>query len=120
MLVFRKAGITLLIITVLFTGCTPSLPASLTNTPHPNARSPANAAETKTPAPAVSSLNVEKETLRGVQVDVWHPWFGAEASLFESQVAQFNTENEWGIVVSEEGKTNYSELFLQTDDAIEA
>ena len=54
-----------------------------------------------------------------VQVNVWHPWFGAEASLFQSQVAQFNTENEWGIIVSAQVKGNYSELFLQTDAAIE-
>jgi len=71
-----------------------------------------------TPTPAVSSLNVEKEALRGVRVKVWHPWFGAPASLFESQVAQFNKENEWGIVVSAEGKENYSELFLQTTNAL--
>lgn len=71
-----------------------------------------------TPTQAVSRLNVEKEALRGAQVTVWHPWFGAEASLFESQVAQFNTVNEWGIVVRAEGKVNYGELFAQTDAAL--
>jgi multiple sugar transport system substrate-binding protein len=63
-------------------------------------------------------LKVQKEALRGAQVRVWYPWFGAEASLFESQVAQFNTENEWGITVSAEGKGNYTELFSQTDAAL--
>jgi sn-glycerol 3-phosphate transport system substrate-binding protein len=63
-------------------------------------------------------LNVEAEALRGAQVTVWHPWFGAEASLFESQVAEFNTTNEWGIIVSAEGKVNYSELVSQTDAAL--
>jgi ABC-type glycerol-3-phosphate transport system substrate-binding protein len=33
-------------------------------------------------------------------------------------VAQFNTENEWGIVVQRESKGNYSELFSQTDAAV--
>jgi len=61
---------------------------------------------------------VKKEALRGVQVQVWHPWFGSQASLFESQVAQFNKENEWGIVVRAEGQQNYSELYLQTTDAL--
>jgi ABC-type glycerol-3-phosphate transport system substrate-binding protein len=56
--------------------------------------------------------------LRGVQVKLWDPWFGAEASLIESQVAKFNTENEWGIVVSAESKGNYSELFTQTEAAL--
>jgi ABC-type glycerol-3-phosphate transport system substrate-binding protein len=54
-----------------------------------------------------------------VQVTVWHPWFGAEASLFQSQVMQFNTENEWGIIVNGQSQGNYSELFLQTDAAME-
>ena len=71
-----------------------------------------------TPTPAVSKLNVEKEALRGVQVKVWHPWFGAQASLFESQVAQFNKENEWGVIVSAEGQQNYGELYLQTTNAL--
>jgi multiple sugar transport system substrate-binding protein len=67
----------------------------------------------------VSSLKVEEEALRGVQVNVWHPWFGAEASLFQSQVAQFNAENEWGIIISGQSQGNYSELFLQTEAALD-
>jgi ABC-type glycerol-3-phosphate transport system substrate-binding protein len=74
---------------------------------------------TATPFLPVSSLKVEKEALRAAQVNVWHPWFAAEASLFESQVAQFNNENEWGIIVSAESQGNYSELFLQTGNALE-
>jgi sn-glycerol 3-phosphate transport system substrate-binding protein len=79
----------------------------------------ANAAATNTPVPAVSSLKVDKEALHGVQVRVWHPWFGAEASLIDSQIEKFNTENEWGIVVSAESQGNYSELFSQTEAALE-
>ena len=74
---------------------------------------------TTTPPPAESSIAVEPEALRGVQVEIWHPWFGTEASLFESQVTRFNTENEWGIVVHAEGKTNFAELFSQTEAALE-
>jgi ABC-type glycerol-3-phosphate transport system substrate-binding protein len=73
-----------------------------------------------TPTRAASSLGVSKEALRGVQVKVWHPWFGAEASLFESQVAEFNKLNEWGIVVSAEGLGNYGELYQRTTAALEA
>lgn len=73
----------------------------------------------KTPTQAASSLNVEEEELRGAQVTVWHPWFGAEASLFESQIAEFNTINEWGIAVRAESKTNFNELYLRTDAALE-
>ncbi len=104
-----------ILLTVIFSACTSSTD-SITPTPRTNATGDASAKNTPTPAP--SRLNVEKEALRGVQVKVWHPWFGAEASLFESQVAQFNTENEWGIVVSAQGKSNYSELFSQTNAAL--
>ena len=88
-----------------------------TQTPPPSATVTPSVA--KTPTQAASSLNVEEEALRGAQVTVWHPWFGAEASLFESQVTEFNTTNEWGIVVSAESKINFSELYLRTDAALE-
>jgi ABC-type glycerol-3-phosphate transport system substrate-binding protein len=116
----RKFWIVLTLSVFGLSACTSALPStnSGTRTPSPNATPSANALETSTSAPAASSLNVEKEALRGIHVNVWHPWFGAQASLFESQAALFNTENEWGIIVNAEGKGNYSELFLQTDAAL--
>jgi len=117
MSLFRKACIAVSSILLLVSACTPSNPASSsTRTPRPNGT--ANASEANTLVPAASSLEVEREALRGVQLRVWHPWFGAEASLFASQVAEFNTENEWGIIVSGESQGNYSELFAQTDVAL--
>ena len=113
-----KAFVALVLISSVLSACAPPTPiVSGTSTPRPNATE--NASATNTPAPAASSLNVEKEALRGAQVDVWHPWFGAEASLFQSQIAQFNTENEWGIIVDGQSIGNYSELFLQTDSTLE-
>jgi ABC-type glycerol-3-phosphate transport system substrate-binding protein len=115
---FHKVCIALFSIVFIFSACTSSvLSETSTRTPPPNATE--NTSETNTPVPAVSNLKVEKEALRGVQVKLWHPWFGAEASLIESQVAKFNTENEWGIVVSAESKGNYSELFTQTEAALQ-
>jgi ABC-type glycerol-3-phosphate transport system substrate-binding protein len=115
----RRAHIALFCVLFIFSACTPSIPSQTsTLTPLPNVTPAANASETNTPAPSVSSLNVEKDALRGVQVKLWHPWFGAEASLIDSQVSKFNTENEWGIVVTAESKTNYSELFSQTEAAL--
>jgi len=114
MSVSRKLFSCSFVFILLLSACTPS--TSITSTPRPDETEAVSVKNT--PTPAVSSLNVEKEALRGVRVKVWHPWFGAPASLFESQVAQFNKENEWGIVVSAEGKENYSELFLQTTNAL--
>lgn len=115
MYIARKSFIVLFIIALTLSACTSSKTES-TRTPRPSVTENASAKNTATPA--VSKLNVDVESLRGTQVTVWHPWFGAEASLFESQVAQFNTENEWGIVVSAESKSNYSELFFQTDASL--
>jgi ABC-type glycerol-3-phosphate transport system substrate-binding protein len=67
----------------------------------------------------VSTLDVDPNDLRGTQISVWHPWFGTEASLFESQISKFNSENEWGIVVNARGMGNFSELFSQTSAALE-
>ena len=114
----RRRFLTLagLLFIFIISSCTQTTIDSNTRTPRPNATE--NVSDEKTPTFAASQLGVEKEALRGVQVKVWHPWFGAEASLFESQVAQFNTENEFGIIVSVESRENYSELFLQTTTAL--
>lgn len=104
----------LLLLTSFLSACA-SPPNTITQTPRPTEKVSA----TSTPTPATSQLNVQVEALRGKEVQVWHPWFGAAASLFESQMAEFNTENEWGILVSAESKGNYSELFSLTEEALE-
>jgi ABC-type glycerol-3-phosphate transport system substrate-binding protein len=114
----RKGWIIFLTTLLLLSACTPSAPSSdaLTETPSANLTEVPSA--TVTSVVSVSSLNVQKEALRGVQVNVWYPYYGAEASLFESQVQQFNKENEWGITVIPQSKENFSELFSQTDAAL--
>ncbi len=113
----RKLHIALWVFILIVSACTPASNDSNTQTPRPTATK--NSSVEKTPIPAVSTLKVDKEALRGKQVSVWHPWFGSEASLFESQVAKFNKENEWGIVVNAEGKSSYAELFDQTNTALD-
>ena len=105
----------------LFTACQPAV--SPENPPAPSQAATPKAAvtqpslSTKTPVPA-SRLNVEKDALRGVTVDVWYPWRGAEASLLETQVQDFNRINEWGITVRAQGMQNYTELFAQVGPTI--
>lgn len=86
-------------------------PASLTETPP----APATLA-TQTPPPAStptpeSRIEVPKEALKGVTIQVWHPWFGVESNLFESQVKEFNRTNEWGIAVRSTSQSNYTQLY---------
>jgi len=86
----------------------PTIPDVVPNTPQ---------APTKTPLP-VSSLNVDADALQGITVDVWYPWWGAEASLFEQQVQDFNRINPWGISVQAEGMQTYTELFARISPTI--
>lgn len=112
---FIKIFITLALIVGLANACAP-VTAPVAQTPLPSATK--QVAATKTLTPTASRLEVEVDALRGKQVNVWHPWFGAEASLFESQIKKFNAANEWGIVVNAESKGNYNEIFLQTSAAL--
>ena len=113
----RRLWLVLLSISLFISACQPVTPADLpTATPVTGLTEAPSA--TVTPAITASNFIVPQEALKGVGVKVWHPYFGTEASLFESQVAQFNKENEWGIVVTAVSKGNFTELFLQTDAAL--
>jgi multiple sugar transport system substrate-binding protein len=93
----------------LLSACAPAIETATS----PTVTREADAA-TATPAATsvpVSTLGVEVEALRGVVIMAWHPWFGMEASLFETQVADFNASNEWDITVLTAGQSNYAELF---------
>jgi ABC-type glycerol-3-phosphate transport system substrate-binding protein len=58
-----------------------------------------------------SQLGIQEDTLKGLTVNVWHPWFGVESSLFELLVQDFNKENKWGIIVISTSQNNYSYLY---------
>jgi len=108
--------ISLLLLTLVFSACKPSsIPDVPTSTPEPGATS--LPAATDTPA-AESKLGVEAEALIGLTIDVWHPWYGAPAGLFDSQVAGFNSTNPWGILVQARSFQNYTELYEQASAAV--
>lgn len=58
-----------------------------------------------------SRLAVNKETLKGLEITVWTPWYGIESTLFDSFVADFNVQNEWGINVTVQSQVNFSNLY---------
>jgi len=108
--------ISLLLFSLVFSACQPSsIPDVPTSTPEPGATS--LPAATDTPA-AESRLGVEAEALNGLTVEVWHPWYGAPAGLFDSQVAEFNSTNPWGILVQAKSYQNYTELYEQASAAV--
>ena len=90
----------------LLTACQPSASPAAT---------PVSATATKPPPTAtpipVSNFDVGEEELEGIEVEVWHAWFGASAALFDLQIAEFNKENPWGIKVSAIYQGSYNLLF---------
>ncbi len=106
-----------LLLLLILAGCQSSPPAtSSTETP---------AIPTKSPRPTAtahpeSKLGVDEKDLDGIEIEVWHAWFGAPAALFDLQVAEFNEENPWGITVSAAYQGSYNLLFNETSRAIEA
>lgn len=103
-----KKIILLLFITSILTACG----AKATST----AEASATQIGTKTPRPestveTASRLQVNEEALNGLEITVWTPWYGVEASLFDSFVKDFNQKNEWGIVISAQNLVNFTNLY---------
>jgi len=67
---------------------------------------------------AGSRLPVGADALRGTRILIWHPWYGVEANLFDSLVQEFNKKNEWGIAVTAEGQTTFSNLYENVNAAL--
>jgi multiple sugar transport system substrate-binding protein len=101
---------------LILAACQPS------STPGPTPSASPSSPVTQTPAAAPtahSTLAVDQSALKGVTIQVWYPWFGAEASLFESQVTDFNSSNSWGITVQVASQGNYAALYDNLSAALE-
>ncbi len=114
------------IASILITSCAASV-TSVTSAPPPAkpAESESAPQAVKTPKPkstlpAQSNLRVEESALRGLEISVWHPWYGLESSLFNSLAKTFNEENEWGIKVTAQEFVNYANLYESVNAALPA
>ena len=107
----------LFIASILLSACGSS---DATSTDEPSSSSESvTQVTTKTPKPVSTTgpatrLGVSREALKGVEVKVWHPWYGVEASLFDTLVEDFNEKNEWGIRVIAESQVNFTNLYENT------
>lgn len=95
----------LLLALLVLAACQPPAPQPTTTPPAPSPAPP-----TEEVPPGIRPF-IPAEALRETGVDVWHPWLGVEASLLESQTAEFNQTNEWGITVRTQAYSSYTELF---------
>jgi len=97
----------LLAISVVVAACSPATEAPVVSTPAEASTAPASTSQ----SPAESRLGVSASALRGLSVEVWHPWYGVESDLFDSLIEEFNETNPWEIKVHAESQINFSYLF---------
>jgi multiple sugar transport system substrate-binding protein len=126
-----------LLTALMVSACGPASPAasvtldqpSLTGTASPaptlTVSLPSISPPTSSPLPsltptALPTLGVDPALLRGVNLQVWHAFAGPAYDLFTRQVAQFNAENEWGILVNPTGYGDYTSLFEATNTAVDS
>jgi multiple sugar transport system substrate-binding protein len=88
-----------------------SIQAEIIGTPTVLPAIPATPNE-KTPSP----LGVAVNELRGLQVNLWHPWSGALAATFQGILDDFNRTNRWGVSAQASGFEGYGNL----DEAVES
>jgi ABC-type glycerol-3-phosphate transport system substrate-binding protein len=104
----------LLFLAFTLAACTPPPPAP----PVATSRPPAAASSVPVPTARVSSsLQALEPSLKGLTIEVWHPWFGTDASLFESLVEEFNSKNLWGFQVAATSQVSYSVLYSSVSAA---
>jgi multiple sugar transport system substrate-binding protein len=80
---------------------------------------------TTTPSPSpiststqAASIGVNGSALHGVSIQVWDSFSGGAADVFASQLALFNSVNEWGIVVNPTSFGDYPSLFDAVNNAL--
>ncbi len=104
-----------LLAALMLSACSPGSP-TLPPTPDlPTVTETPASPPTLTPTPA-PSIGVDPASLHGLNLQVWHAFAGPAYDVFTDQVAQFNTANEWGILVKPTGYGDYTAL----SDAVNA
>ena len=118
----KKIFSLLFIASIILSACGSSN-ATATNEPASSVTAETTQAATKTPKPvptveAATRLGIKKEALNGLEITVWHPWYGVESSLFDTFVKEFNEKNEWGIKVSAKSQSNFTNLYENVTDSL--
>ena len=112
-MIFRR-GLSILFLFIL-AACQPA-PVHLTATPSPQVTPTPQT--TVTPQPVKPTAVADVVLPRGVTIQIWYPWFGVEANLFQSQVDEFNQTNAWGILVQTTSQSDYNELFQNVGSSL--
>ena len=112
-----------LLTALTFSACGSGSPTSSTtppaDTPVITGTSSPSLTPSVTPTP-LPTIGVDPAALKGISIQVWHAFAGPAADLFTSQAAQFNADNQWGIVVTPSGYGDYTSLFDAMNSALDA
>lgn len=96
-----------LCVTLLFGACKPgSVETPETETPSTMTKSVSTPGKQPQPNPTTSPSptatrfqSLDSASLKNLKLQVRHPWFGEAAEAFDAIVADFNSNNEWGIKI---------------------
>ena len=92
----RFLFISLIVLTLLVSGCSPQSQELGTPTPTPTRRPTVTSTITPT---STKVVEVDEALLRGLQIRFIHPWATEVQNELAAMVDQFNQTNEWGIHV---------------------
>ena len=106
-----KKTISLLFIVSMILSACETTPTAVSTERSPVLQEATNTPRLEPTVEAASRLQVNEEALDGMEITVWYPWYGVEASLFETLVKDFNLSNEWGIKVNTRGQVNFNNLY---------
>ena len=115
---------TLLAISFGLSGCQPLTPAEQTveaqqKTEKANLPTPTPASERKPTPTRPSYLELDVDSLKGMQIVFWHPWTGSLADEVNRLVNEFNQTNVWGFTVQVAAPGSPSALVAQVDRALQ-
>lgn len=98
-----------LLLLALLSACGPVGPVQ-PPTARPTAPVATAGAAHSTPTPQTPALQIGPGALRGIKLQIWDAFTGSAADAFANQVALFNTDNSWGIVVYPTAYSDYPSL----------
>lgn len=81
-----------------------------------NAR--ASSTPSPSPTPVVSRFPVQPAQLKGITLNVWHPWSGAQGEGFTNLLNEFNRTNPWGMIARGVPQAGFDALDDQVQGAI--
>ncbi len=102
---------------LLLSACSPG---SNLPTPTPSLSVPSTTSAPTLIPTLVPTLAGDPAALRGLTLQVWHAFAGGADAVFTSQVERFNSDNQWGIKVTQAGYGDYPTLFDAVNSALES